>query len=466
MNTDWKREDEPSKKKKRWYRNFPTNIYYYSAAHSGKVLLILLASAFFLSVTQDDSVVFPLSESLEDSVLAATTVVKASIRPKPFWVDSYVDRIARPFVPFHGTEWCHMDTQQSTTLQEFAHHKATTTTSSSSDEPLQGFMLTKVHKAGSTTAAGVTLSIAHRVAHRRQQQHMTNISLPNTTRPMCHSHFYHLFAMDNFHSHRNPTQSFLWTTVRLPHRRAESAFYYYHPDRYNDEKDHLEFLSLSRGFQLQLIRKRAERLSEINGNLYLAGQKPPPPQGIPDPSIITTNPEHLALEHVRREVLDYYNFVAVTERWTESMVVLKLLLPGVLYSDLIVLRTKEKGAFVRHGLHSCAYIPDISSPPDRIQTYLDGPFRDTNPDYLLYAAVNRSLDMTIERLGRERVEEGVRQIQYLQSLAQAHCTNPSFLPCSDDGDFQEGACYVRDFGCGYKCIQDVLPETDDEDNVD
>jgi hypothetical protein len=188
----------------------------------------------------------------------------------------------------------------------------------------------------------------------------------------------------------------------------------------------------------------------------------PPRQGIPDHSIVQINPEILALEYVRREVLDYYNFVAVTERWAKSMVVLKLLLPGVLYSDLIVLRTKERGAFVRHGLHSCAYIPDISSTPDRIQTYLEGPFRDTNPEYLLYAAVNRSLDMTIDRLGRARVEEGVQKTQYLQSLAQEHCTNQSFLPCSNDGDFQEGACYVRDFGCGYKCIYDVLTGPDDE----
>ena len=458
MNTDRKEEDE-AMNKKRWNCKIPKC--FCQTTHPRKALLILSSAFFLLCVTQYSVILTP-PDSMRDSVLA-TTVLNVSI-PNPFWFEPYVDRIARPFVPFRGIEWCHIDTRQSASIQEFAH-KAETSLSPS--EPLRGFMLTKVHKAGSTTAAGVTLSIAHRVARRRlaaemSQANKEGVASPST--PMCHSHFYHLFAMENFHSNRNPTTSFLWTTVRLPHRRAESAFYYYHPEHYDDEEEHLKFLSLSRGFQLQLIRKRNERLSEINGNLYLSSGQKPPHQGIPDNSIIITNPDYLALEHVRREVLDHYNFVAVTERWAESMVVLKLLLPGVQYSDLVVLRTKERGAFVRHGLHSCAYIPDVPSPPDRIQTYLDGPFRDTNPDYLLYAAVNRSLDMTIERLGRHRVEEGVRQIQYFQSLAQEHCTNKSYLPCSDDGDFQEGDCYVRDFGCGYKCIGNVLSQQDEENN--
>jgi hypothetical protein len=187
--------------------------------------------------------------------------------------------------------------------------------------------------------------------------------------------------------------------------------------------------------------------------------------GIPDNSIIETNPEQLALEHVQREVLDYYNFVAVTERWAESMVVLKMLLPGVLYSDLIVLRTKERGSFVPFG-GMCKFIPVVTSIPDRIQTYLDGPFRDTNPDYLLYAAVNRSLDMTIESLGRERVVEGVRLIKYLQSLAQEHCMNTTIPPCSSGIDEPRTTdCYVRDFGCGYKCIGDVLSRQHQDDEA-
>ena len=419
-------------------------------------------------------------KNMEDSGLAITLAATISSRQKkPFWVDHYVNRIARPFVPFHGIEWCPIDHRQSLTIQEPAHK----TVRSSRSQPLDGLMLTKVHKAGSTTAAGVTLSIAYRVAQRRQQildegTTTTNVTTPTTTRPMCRSHFYHDFAIYNHHSNRDLAKSFLWTTVRLPHTRAESAYYYYQsPERYNDDKEHLQFLSLSRGHQLRLIRKRSERLVGYYGNLYEHGTSfaenvnvslryqgtMNATMGIPDTSIIETNPEHLALEHVRREVLDYYNFVAVTERWAESMAVLKMLLPGVQYSDLVVLRTKERGSFVPYG-RLCKFIPIVSSLPNRIQAYLDGPFRETNPDYLLYAAVNRSLDMTIDSLGRERVEEGVRQIQYLQSLAQEHCMNTTIQPCSRIGESQKPDCYVRDFGCGNECIGNVLPRPDVDDN--
>ena len=226
------------------------------------------------------------------------------------------------------------------------------------------------------------------------------------------------------------------------------------------------------------MRKRNEKLVVQFGNLYQPDTSFPKTinvssrfremmnasMGIPDNSIIETDPERLALEHVRREVLDTYNFVAVTERWAESMAVLKMLLPGVLYSDLVVLRAKERGGFVPFGT-VCKFIPVVTSIPDRIKSYLDGPFRDTNPDYLLYAAVNRSLDMTIESLGRERVEEGVRLIQYLQSLAQENCMNSTIHPCSSGLGVAESAdCYVRDFGCGYTCIGDVLPRPDGDDN--
>ena len=380
---------------------------------------------------------------IDNSDLASALVATISQRQTtPLWVDSWVDRIARPFVPFHGSEWCQVDHQQSQTIQQPAHF------SRPPPPPLEGLMLAKVHKAGSTTAASVTVSIAYHVAQREQQKILgTTPNETTMTRPMCHSHFYHDFAMSNHHSHRNVAKSFLWTTVRLPHARAESAFYYFQVlKEYDNDEEHLQFLSLSRGHQLRFMRKRNEKLVVQFGNLYQPDTSFPKPvnlssrfremmnasMGIPDNSIIETDPERLALEHVRREVLDTYNFVAVTERWAESMVVLKLLLPGVLYSDLVVLRTKERGSFVPFGKR-CKFIPVVTSIPDRIKSYLDGPFRDTNPDYLLYAAVNRSLDMTIESLGRERVEEGVRLIQYLQSLAQENCMNSTIPPCSGPG---------------------------------
>ena len=337
-------------------------------------------------------------------------------------------------------------------------------------------MLTKVHKAASTTAASVTLRIAYRVAHRKMIQDPTlkKKQSPFVT-PMCHAHFYHEFAQENFHSHRNPLQSFLWGTVRLPHVRSESALYYYLPENeYQEDQHQIQFLELSRGHQLRLLRRREEALILHQGNLYLADNDSNPHNprfdefnttnvaGYPEISMIITDPETLAVEYIQNQVLQHYDFIAVVERWVESMAVLKLLLPEVQYSDVIAVRVKEKGSYASHH-DACKYNPplrDMDSSPV-VQSYLQGRFRQSNPDYLLYAAVNRSLDLTIDRLGRERVEEGVRQIQYLQNRAEQECREETILPCSEQGERQPKAiknCYVRDFGCGHECLDRVLED--------
>ncbi len=389
------------------------------------------------------------------------------------WWNDYVDQIAQPFHPWNGTEWCQMDMSQSLRLQKPAHtiRRVSHPPSSLTNKGIDGFMLSKVHKAASTTAASVTLRIAYRVAHRQVTGKET---LSPYVTPMCRSHFYHEFSQANQHSQRDPLHSFLWGTVRLPEARSQSAFYYYIPEQeYTNETKLLQFLERSKGHQLRLLRQRKEHLEFHEGNLFWnphasrSGTKESGisdwnnlSSGLPENSIIPLDLATLAFEHIQKEVLQFYDFLAVTERWMESMAVLKLLLPHVQYSDVIALRVKERGSYVSN-LEHCKYIPfsSTSIPSPRIQAYINGPFQDTNPDYLLYAAVNRSLDLTIEVLGKRRVDEGIRQIQYLQTLAQETCQRETILPCSTTGERQPGAtknCYVRDFGCGHECLDRIL----------
>jgi hypothetical protein len=94
-------------------------------------------------------------------------------------------------------------------------------------------------------------------------------------------------------------------------------------------------------------------------------------------------------------------------------------------------------------------------------------YRKNNPDYLLYAAVNRSLDLTIDLLGRGRVEKGVRQLHNMQALAQEKCLSKAIFPCSANGTWQPGYkedCYEKDFGCGYRCLDAVLDEYTGEES--
>jgi hypothetical protein len=95
-----------------------------------------------------------------------------------------------------------------------------------------------------------------------------------------------------------------------------------------------------------------------------------------------------------------------------------------------------------------------------VDEYLANNFTIDNYDYLMYAAVNRSLDMTIHALGRERVEKELEKHRMLQKMAEEHCQAVAAFPFSHEGIPQAEAsresCYEEDCGCGYKCVQDVL----------
>jgi Sulfotransferase family len=96
-------------------------------------------------------------------------------------------------------------------------------------------------------------------------------------------------------------------------------------------------------------------------------------------------------------------------------------------------------------------------------------------DYLLYVAMNKSLDMTIDVvLGRDNVDEAVRQYRALKQKAQRICQSETIFPCSttpaasssttsatrNDGIYQPASvdhCYQDDWGCGYPCLNKHFP---------
>jgi hypothetical protein len=354
---------------------------------------------------------------------------KIPLRDYYFGWEPYVEAIAQPFQPWNGTQWFF---DKSSTLR-----------------PIQpsGLMLTKIPKAASSTAAGVTCRMAHRIMAKTQR-------ISKKKHAACWHYEDHQFSLDNHHSKRDPSKSFLWATVREPHTRALSSFFFF--TRQGSEQKQLKILKKHVGIQLRQMRKReavkANRLHISSAGVLLGGSA-----GLED-SIVLEDPKTLAFEHIQKRVLQWYDFIAVTERWEESMAVLKLLL-DLEYVDLIILKSKESGGYhLEKGV--CIYRPKATMPP-AVEEYLETSFRQSNADYLLYAAVNRSLDLTIELLGRKRVEDGVRQFRHLQALAQERCLSQAVFPCTANGTFQDGwreNCYDRDWGCGYRCVDQVLDE--------
>jgi hypothetical protein len=78
-------------------------------------------------------------------------------------------------------------------------------------------------------------------------------------------------------------------------------------------------------------------------------------------------------------------------------------------------------------------------------------------DKILHRAVNRSLDMTIESLGREEFENKLEEFVQLRGRVTEECANRIRWPCKREGKKnKKNDCISHDFGCGFKCMNDAI----------
>jgi hypothetical protein len=166
------------------------------------------------------------------------------------------------------------------------------------------------------------------------------------------------------------------------------------------------------------------------------------------------------------QVIQNYDFLALTERLDESLVAMRLLL-DLPVSDILSASSKVGGAYfyVNNKSKSPRCIPlqkSFRSPV--VQAYLESDewYAQNYGDYLLYAAANRSLDMTIERSGKERFAEALVEYHDAMKLVKKECEARTIFPCSSSGKAQlklsKENCYRGDAGCGYPCIDELERE--------
>jgi hypothetical protein len=166
---------------------------------------------------------------------------------------------------------------------------------------------------------------------------------------------------------------------------------------------------------------------------------------------------------LRERVQDVILDIAVTERMDESLVALQLLMGLRLGDILLTSSSKVGGTFSRSSPKEPACIEiQKSFISERVKEYLgsDEWYAKNYGDYLLYAAANRSLDLTIEGLGRDRFEGALRKYRQAKNLVVERCASKAIFPCSANGTFQKVLskrdCYYRDEGCGYPCVDALL----------
>jgi len=156
-------------------------------------------------------------------------------------------------------------------------------------------------------------------------------------------------------------------------------------------------------------------------------------------------------------ILKDFDFVAVTERMDESAVALSMILDLPL-SDVMYLPAKVHGSSY-DDQPPCDMIKPSFVSPD-MKRVLDTFSNMTYWDTVLYEAASRSLDLTIDRLGREEFEKRLDVYRRAQRLGADRCFARTVFPCSG-GTFHfpnQTNCMWKDSACGSSCLDEVATE--------
>jgi hypothetical protein len=191
-----------------------------------------------------------------------------------------------------------------------------------------GLLFIKPMKTGGSTAAGVHVRLARHVARRQEQSSFE----------ICKGRWDHTWAHTMF-PNRIRQKSFLWTVVREPTARAVSQFFHFQVSRENVTAE-------DKSFQRHLTRQ------QVHWNYYLR--------------LLSTTQIFVSSEtavDIINKIMADYDFIAVTERMDESVVVLMMLL-NLQMADVLYLSAKGNGKY-DDGAHNdkCYFIqPSVVSP--------------------------------------------------------------------------------------------------------
>eukprot|EP00977_Amphora_coffeiformis_P011570 scaffold2780_cov174-Amphora_coffeaeformis.AAC.16 len=278
----------------------------------------------------------------------------------------------------------------------------------------QGFLFVKPMKVGGSTAAGVNARIARRLGKKHGYL-------------CCKARWDHSMARTLEYGQRIPSQSFLWTVLREPTRRAVSEFFHFEVSRKQVPPTTEEFQKYVKGLHFY--------------NYYVN-------------ELHTRNQTNPIAQKVQ-EVLQDYDFIGITERMEESIVVLMMLL-RLNVEDVVYLSSKTSGSYDA----LCYYIQPSRVTPETA-AFLQSPYwqERVHWDTILYQAANHSLDLTIERLGPARFAQALGKFRSLQASIKKACSGLEVYPCKSDGTKNEASdCIWNDSGCGKTCIAQYLKE--------
>uniref|UniRef100_A0A7S2U8K8 Sulfotransferase domain-containing protein n=1 Tax=Attheya septentrionalis TaxID=420275 RepID=A0A7S2U8K8_9STRA len=305
----------------------------------------------------------------------------------------------------------------------------------------KGLIFLSPFKTGSTTATGVHLRLARNIALRQHAKF-----------DVCKNRFRHTKAV-HLVPNRSRDQSFLWTIVRDPTKRAVSSFFYDMSGHQDPTDAHfkkwIRILATSNRLKDHYLRRFATsplryiRSGEEGGYTYTRKDND--------------------IEIVKNIFADY-DFMAITERMDESLVAMSMLMGAPLADILYIIDNKSGGQFSRHSTRDkCKYLLPSFVTSGMKEFFRSAFWQDiVHWDHVIYQAANRSLDMTIERLG-PKFKRKLAQYRTAKEMALLRCAPRTVFPCSEGGEFRPDNatdCMYLDTGCGNECLDEVATELD------
>ena len=334
----------------------------------------------------------------------------------------------------------------------------------------KGILFQRPMKVGSTTMVGIVL----RLAHSRSPWMDRNIKCEHRTN--------HGTALSYDYGNRHRSKSFLLGLVRDPTKRAISEFFHFGvsandisptdekfkaylrmPKTMNYLLNDLRTRNYAGDYTEELLEDLFYEMNGITDDDYNRIMKD---ALLEETMLLRRDWEeflHLGpgVDHTKvvRDILKDYDFIAVTERLDESLVVMQMLL-NLSTRDILYNRARSSGSFsVGAKKKPCHYIfPSFVSPG--MGDYFESKEwkRTIQGDKLLYDSVNESLDRTIDALGRGLFMERLSEFRSILERAQTHCRGRVRPLCSEGGERQDNhtTCYIWGEGCDYECINDFV----------
>ena len=240
--------------------------------------------------------------------------------------------------------------------------------------------------------------------------------------------------MYNFRQ-RDVEQSFLWTLVRQPTPRYISEFFHFQVSRRNvtaSDDNVIDFLRHG-------IHSDRHYLSWLTLREY--------------------RKKNSNVETTLQHILQDYDFMGLLERLDESIVALQMIL-NIPLADVLSVSSKLNGGH-DDGQYKkqCFRIPPSLVSPG-VQTFLESEewHEYIGPEQALYNAVNRSLDRTIDALGRDVFAQKLLAYRQAMEVVSMHCQNVRF-PCTASGERRSKTdCIGADMGCGFDCLDQVADD--------